>query len=1199
MAVLLAAGQVPGYRVPRPLEEVAARREARATSPLVALDVQELASLWDFEDPEQVVASLSAAAEDPRTPPWVAGYARWTLGHALLQLGRTEEARQAFGSLGFVQDWIVVGPFDNDNESGFEREDPPEADLAGALDLDATYQGKLRQVGWRDYPADGDLDGATSLGSILDPAESSCAYLATTVEAARAERAALRLGGDGALRAWVNGVQVFEDSGLRRAVPDRSAAGVQLRRGRNRLFVKSCVVSGPWDLYVRLTAPDGRPLRGLRVVSRREAVAARPPRGAEPFEVPSLWSWFNDQAAAEGAPAEAHADLARFLARFGGDDPDEHRARDEAQAAVDAEATGDHLLLLAQVHPDRNHRIEALEQALEAEPRREDLLLALAGERMEGPHPEDALALVSRASAAAPESVYPVVARADVLDGLGYSLTARGLVLPASERHPSGHLTSVLRGLAGRAGRSADEVALMERYFETHRASTGLRLELAQRQAARHEHDEAAAIIRGGLELAPLSAALRLALAETLEAAGDPAGAEAALRQVLEQRPEDAAIHDVLAHFLDRQGRDEDAVVAARRSLALRPENPDLREWLEVVEAEDRFEAPYVEEAATFLARRGRVTDHDVHTLVDLRVRQVHQSGQSSEFRQVAYEAVTLEGARGVGRFQVAYAPDRQRLRIERARVHRPDGSTREAVSRRERDVYDPSVRMYYDIRVADVVFGDLQPGDVVEVRYRLDDVAGANELGNYFGEVAFLQSSNPVARSAYVLLAPRDRQLYFAEPALASVDHRVREEGEVVEHFFEALDVPAVAVESGMPPIGELAARVHVSTYSSWEELGRWYWSLARDQLELDASQRRRVDELVAGAPDDLAKVRAIHRHVVTTVRYVALEFGVHRYKPYRVSDIERRGFGDCKDQASLMVAMLRHAGVEAQLALVRTSSLGRIPTEPASLEVFNHAIVYVPSLGIHIDPTAERVAVGDLPGVDQGVMALRVGEGSVTFEQTPLLPAERQGRRLVLDVALDGEGRARGTLEMDTNGWVAGATRASLDDPASRVSTLEGLYSRYLRGISVSNVRTSDLTALDTLSSVTADVEVPGLGRREGGDLTFPVSIAPPLTSLVSLPERRHDLVLGPPYRWQEELTIRLPAGRAPAAIPGPVEVSSELATFRLAAERSGDGAVVVRSTLDWRAERVTPEGYPELRRFVEQVTAARTARIRLVSR
>ena len=96
----------------------------------------------------------------------------------------------------------------------------------------------------------------------------------------------------------------------------------------------------------------------------------------------------------------------------------------------------------------------------------------------------------------------------------------------------------------------------------------------------------------------------------------------------------------------------------------------------------------------------------------------------------------------------------------------------------------------------------------------------------------------------------------------------------------------------------------------------------------------------------DELAVVRAIYNFVVTNTRYVALEFGIHGYKPYRVDRVLARRFGDCKDKASLIHAMLKVAGVDSRLVLLRMRHLGAIGEEPASLAAFNHAIVYVPQV-------------------------------------------------------------------------------------------------------------------------------------------------------------------------------------------------------------------------------------------------------------
>ena len=84
-------------------------------------------------------------------------------------------------------------------------------------------------------------------------------------------------------------------------------------------------------------------------------------------------------------------------------------------------------------------------------------------------------------------------------------------------------------------------------------------------------------------------------------------------------------------------------------------------------------------------------------------------------------------------------------------------------------------------------------------------------------------------------------------------------------------------------PPWTEVLGHVNVSTYKSWDDLGRWYWGPVKDQLVADDEVRRRAEALTQGLKDDRAKARAIYDYVVQKTRYVALEFGIHGFKPYR----------------------------------------------------------------------------------------------------------------------------------------------------------------------------------------------------------------------------------------------------------------------------------------------------------------------------
>ena len=103
--------------------------------------------------------------------------------------------------------------------------------------------------------------------------------------------------------------------------------------------------------------------------------------------------------------------------------------------------------------------------------------------------------------------------------------------------------------------------------------------------------------------------------------------------------------------------------------------------------------------------------------------------------------------------------------------------------------------------------------------------------------------------------------------------------------------------------------------------------------------------------------------------VRYTGIEFGNAAIVPRMPREILTRRFGDCKDQAALLVAMLRAAGLQADVALLFAGTGPDVVPELPGLGGFNHAIVRMggdPPLWI--DPTVHCLPVGRLPRPDQG---------------------------------------------------------------------------------------------------------------------------------------------------------------------------------------------------------------------------------------
>ncbi|MCU1278366.1 MAG: Tetratricopeptide 2 repeat protein, partial [bacterium] len=222
-----------------------------------------LTDLWDVLDDRAALARfVDEAASSERARPDVRGRAAWLRSLLLDRAGQASEASKQRAELGLLTSFWIVGPFDNEGRTGHATAYAPEKALVGPIDTAARFDGKERAVGWRLMPAIS-AQGMVSLDAMLRPDTNVTAYLTTMVHVPKATRAAVRAGSAGAIKVWVDGVLAIDRDVYRPVRIDQDAAAVELRAGWNRVTVKLSTLDAAWSAFVRLTAPDGAPLREL------------------------------------------------------------------------------------------------------------------------------------------------------------------------------------------------------------------------------------------------------------------------------------------------------------------------------------------------------------------------------------------------------------------------------------------------------------------------------------------------------------------------------------------------------------------------------------------------------------------------------------------------------------------------------------------------------------------------------------------------------------------------------------------------------------------------------------------------------------------------------------------------------------------------------------------------------------------------
>ncbi len=1180
----------------------------RARGPEAYAAIRELWSQWGTADPAAVEHALREVASSKQFEPAIRTYAGFLAAHARTRRGDVRGATQAIAGLGYVSDWLVVGPFDNEGKGGYDLEYGPEAQFAQAIAEERAYSGKERPVRWRRAP-DAFPFGWLSGDSLFRPEQSICFYATTFVHNANAkpQRASVWAGVGGAFKLFINGVKVLEDSAYRGHDIERFGAKIELPPGTSRATLKACGTEDAPVVSLRFGAADG----GSDVSFKTSATLADSNAAIANFEKLKVIqnglgpiSRFEKQTAGKKPSAANLEAYARYLVTTHGDDPTVHKARDLSKRAADDQPTLERLLLAGQLSEDYNSHRQWVEKAEAlAEKRGQqsvDVILARATVERGGLNWRDAFPYYDQALALEPNNVEAIQGRVELFNEAGMNRTALSVLRQAVERRPkSVVLLSMYAAQLRNTGNVLQADETERRYsqfrFDDHNFITGkLDLALARNEAATATH-----WVERLVELNPDSLWARGVAARTYRRLKQPERAISAFNFALSLAPEDVGTMRALSDMQGEQGNKDEQLRLLRRILEIRPQAKDVAEYLQHVEPDEpKQDEAYAWSADRFLKDRTKpAKGENKRTLLDLTVTTVFDNGLSSQFRQVVFQPLVDSAAALSRQYAFQYQADRQRVQLRGAKVYRTDGSVDEAIETGVGAANDPSIAMYTSARTYYVQFPRLEPGDVVELQYRVDDVASRNEFADYFGDIQYLQNNESIGHAEYVLITPKARRMYIDHRGIPGLKSATKTTEKQKIYRFWADNLDPVLPEPAMPPWAEVLGFVHVSTYANYDELGKWYWGLAQDQFDLDDETRKLAREITKDLKTEKEKVAAVYNWVIQNTRYVALEFGIYGFKPRRCVQTVNRGWGDCKDKATVIVSLLKELGIESTIVIIRTQMRGRFSSKVASLAPFDHAIAYVPSLDLYLDGTAEFTGSTEMPAMDQESLAILVNQGKPKLVTTPLSDPTSNLRRRHVSAKLAADGSAQLKLDYLTTGTHAPSWRARYTAEATRRERLTQDLGRefpgaeLLPGAAGAKVEVSDFEKPVTMA---LHAKAPNFARQEGEKLTVPVTTRIRLTDeYASLSKRKLDVRV-PVFGVKEDVfELQLPAGTAVHSGPVNVDKQTEFGDFSVKIEHQ-PGKVLVTSRLLLKQTHISPKQYAAWRAFCEEVDAAMTPRL-----
>lgn len=463
-----------------------------------------------------------------------------------------------------------------------------------------------------------------------------------------------------------------------------------------------------------------------------------------------------------------------------------------------------------------------------------------------------------------------------------------------------------------------------------------------------------------------------------------------------------------------------------------------------------------------------------------------------------------------------------------------------------------------------------------------------------YFGS-----STTSVVSSRYVVKTRGDVSINYKTYNLKN-DPVIQQDGNSKIYTWEVKNQPIPYKESNsygpsvyMPWIDVSPLQFSYDGYpgslTSWKDFGKWSYPFYEEEKPFEPERINFFKTLVQDAKNQREKISILYQYLQKETRYVSIQFGIGGFKPFPISFMEKKKYGDCKALTHYMKNILQSVGIKSYAALINAGA-NEYPVDPSfSSSPFNHVILCVPleKDSMWLECTSKQNYPGFLGNFTENRNALLITENGGALVKTPLSKAGNNQWISKTDVTLYEDGGAITT----TNLYVSG----EFWDSFHYVFT--GSTKDNLKNILVNNFG----------FKVPDDFEVKSMGDSAQGHLVeikmffnqyydfktgskhfFPIRHYRLNDEEIKPDEKRvYDYLFDFPYIKTDSTVYHLPGNFTKDAIPSPQNISNDFVTYNntVVFDEAGQKMNVI-SHLKLNRHIVEPAKYNDVARSFENI-------------
>lgn len=1133
------------------------------------------ARLNETDNNREIVDKLTSSLEYPDSLQMLPAMVRERLAQYYLQKDDIDKCRELNAAVNPVLKWKLIGPFDNISASGYDKVFPPET----GFESGKTYTGKngvpaswfavdkIRLDNWIDFNKYFAFNNAIYYGN-------------TFVYSPEKRKVLIRIGTSGSLKAFLNDYEIYHYFDENNNDLDTYIVETELQQGWNRLLIK-CGFSEiqSCNFLVRITDLKGNKIDDLKISADAQEYKKADnlytkviPNFAEEYFKTAIknhpdfienYLLLADSYSRNDKAIEAELILKKALEKY----PNSALIMTQLLEAY----------LRGEKYDEYNTTREKLYSLDEENP---VFIGFKAGKFMANQDFDSAEEYYNKLKTAAPgiPAVY----------SLGINLYAKkrnfekviALSKEAYAKYPLDWEFAAMEYTITVAVNKDMEAGLkiLDDYLSRNRTITALfqKTKLLLQMGRIDDWEESYLEL---LEMEPAASGYYSDMSSTFFSLQNYEKSEKYIRMAIDICPNSSQMWSQLAEIQRIKGSTSDAIASYKTALVFNHSNYDAREKLRELQGKPPVFSYFKEFNIDSLVKNcptsADLPEDQALIVLDKMDRVVYEEGSSEYSKEFMVRVFNSNGIDAFKEYWIPYNSYAEGMILDKAVVIKKDGSEIPA-----------------DTDGGQVVFKSLEPDDFIYVKYKIKNYYNG-KLSDQFWDESYFSYYFPVLYASYSILVPDNKQFNYSAQNMDKTPVSVKQTDDGKLYEWVLTKQNAVKYEYNMPSILEVGKALFISSLKDWNYLVDWYkditYTKVRPSYEISETVRNLMNDKSLTNTDD--RIRKIYEYITNNIQYSSVPFRQSAFTPQSARDVLVTKIGDCKDLATLCIAMLKEIGVKANYVLVNTKDEGLNKHILPSI-AFNHAIVSVESDKgpVFLDLTAKNYPYASLPEADRGAFSLLIKKGnenSMYIHSGNIVES-----KIIRDTkcAIDANSGINIISNATKEGAVAGRFKGAFrfSGAAERSKTMSEELSQDYPNLVLNSFDSGNIDSDDDIVNYTLDMTIPEYISDAGDFKMLKIPWSDKLDPLKALSYDARDY---PFIYWPnadstyEKIEISLPEGYVPVVDKGENKFSYPGGSYKMHYSFSKN-KITGERTIVFNKSEIEANDYVEFKNFYNNV-------------